>query len=123
MSMSGVSDKMEVVVASPRSLAYCLHYYVISACADNVVKPPRIKECCLHLECKLLEIKEFDDASIVLGRIVAHSSDKEVSFERGESKESIKLLSEHPLLAHVYLDHYTKISLAEEFIFPRNYKP
>lgn len=88
-----------------------------------VVKPPRIKECYLHLECKLVEIKEFDDASIVLGRIVARSADKEVSFERGKSKESIKLLSKRPLLAYVYPNHYTKISVAEEFVFPRNYKP
>ena len=88
-----------------------------------VVKPPRIKECYLHLECKLVDIKEFDDASIVLGRIVARSASQEVCFERGKSKESIKLLSKRPLLAYVYPNHYTKISVAEEFIFPRNYKP
>lgn len=87
------------------------------------VKPPRIKECSMHLECRLVEIKDLDDSSIIVGKIVARSADKEVSFERGKAKENVKLLSEHPLLAYVYPDHYTKISVAEEFIFPKNYKP
>jgi len=88
-----------------------------------VVKPPRIKECYLHLECRLLEIRDLEDSSLILGRIVARSVDKELSFERGKSKENIKLLSEHPILAYVHPDHYAKISVAEEFVFPRNYKP
>jgi flavin reductase (DIM6/NTAB) family NADH-FMN oxidoreductase RutF len=34
----------------------------------TIVKPPRIKECYLHLECKLEEIKDLDEnASIILG--------------------------------------------------------
>jgi flavin reductase (DIM6/NTAB) family NADH-FMN oxidoreductase RutF len=88
-----------------------------------VVKPPRIKECYLHLECKLVEIKDLEDSSLILGKIVARSADKEVSFERGKSKENIRLLSKRPLLAYIYPDHYTKINVAEEFIFPKNYKP
>lgn len=88
-----------------------------------VVKPPRIKECYLHLECKLVEIKDLEDSSIILGKIAARSVNKEVSFERGKSKENIRLLSKRPLLAYVYPDHYTKISVAEEFVFPKNYKP
>jgi hypothetical protein len=54
---------------------------------------------------------------------VARSADKEVSFERGKSKENIGLLSKRPLLAYIYPDHYTKINVAKEFIFPKNYKP
>jgi flavin reductase (DIM6/NTAB) family NADH-FMN oxidoreductase RutF len=88
-----------------------------------VVKPPRIKECYLHLECKVVEIKDLEDASIILGKIVARSADKEASFERGKSKENIRLLSNRPLLAYVYPDHYTKISVANNFIFPKSYKP
>ena len=88
-----------------------------------VVKPPRIKECYLHLECKLLEIKDLEDSSLILGKVVARSADKEFSFQRGKSRENIKLLLKRPLLAHVYPDHYAKISLAEEFVFSKNYKP
>jgi flavin reductase (DIM6/NTAB) family NADH-FMN oxidoreductase RutF len=88
-----------------------------------VVKPPRIKECYLHLECKLMEIKDLEDSSLIWGKIVARSADKEASFERGKSKENIRLLSKRPLLAYIYPDHYTKINVAEEFIFPKNYKP
>jgi flavin reductase (DIM6/NTAB) family NADH-FMN oxidoreductase RutF len=87
------------------------------------VKPPRIKECYLHLECRLVEIKDIEDSSLVLGNIVARSADKEVSFERGKSKENLRLLSKRPLLAYVYPDHYAKINVAEEFVFPKNYKP
>jgi hypothetical protein len=54
---------------------------------------------------------------------MARSADKKVSFERGKSKENIRLLSEHPLLAYVYPDHYAKITVAEEFVFPKKYKP
>jgi len=88
-----------------------------------IVKPPRINECYLHLECKLLEIKDLEDSSLILGKVVARSADKEVFFERGKSRENIKLLLKHPLLAYVYPDHYTKISVVEEFVFPKNYKP
>jgi flavin reductase (DIM6/NTAB) family NADH-FMN oxidoreductase RutF len=95
----------------------------LTSTPSMVVKPPRIKECYLHLECKLLEIKDLEDSSLILGRVVARSADKEVSFERGKSRENIRLLSKRPLLAYVYPDHYAKISLAEEFVFPKNYKP
>jgi len=88
-----------------------------------VVKPPRIKECKVHLECKLVEIKDLDVASIILGKIVARSATHEVSFRREKANENINLLSNHPLLAYVYPDHYTTIRVATKFVFPKNYKP
>jgi flavin reductase (DIM6/NTAB) family NADH-FMN oxidoreductase RutF len=87
------------------------------------VKPPRIKECYLHLECKLLMIKDLEDSSLILGKVVARSADEEVTFERGKSRETVRLLSKHPLLAYVYPDHYAKINAARQFVFPKNYKP
>jgi flavin reductase (DIM6/NTAB) family NADH-FMN oxidoreductase RutF len=95
----------------------------LTSISSIAVKPPRIKECYLHLECKLAEIKDLEDSSLILGKIVARSADKEASFERGKSKENIKLLTKHPLLAYVYPDHYAKIDIAEQFVFPKNYKP
>ena len=53
---------------------------------------------------------------------MARSANREVSFEQGKAKESIKILSKYPLLGYVYPDHYTKISVTEEFIFSKNYK-
>jgi len=88
-----------------------------------VVKPPRIKECRVHLECMVEEVKDLDAASIILGKIVARSANKEVSFERGKAEESINLLFNYPLLAYVYPNHYTTIRAATEFTFPKNYKP
>jgi flavin reductase (DIM6/NTAB) family NADH-FMN oxidoreductase RutF len=95
----------------------------LTSIPSMAVKPPRIKECYLHLECKLVEIKDLEDSSLILGKIVARSADKEASFERGKSKENIRLLSKRSLLAYVYPDHYAKINRVEEFIFPKNYKP
>lgn len=88
-----------------------------------VVKPPRIKECMVHLECKVVDIKDLDGDSIILGKVVARSSNREISFKREMAEESINLLSKHPLLAYVYPNHYTRIDTAEKFIFPKNYKP
>jgi len=88
-----------------------------------VVKPPRIKECMVHLECKVMDIKDLGDGSIILGKVVARSSNPEISFKRVMAEESLNLLSKHPLLAYVYPDHYTRIDTAEKFIFPKNYKP
>ncbi len=96
----------------------------LTSIPSTIVKPPRIKECYLHLECKLEEIKDLDEnASVILGKIVARSADSEASFERGKSKENINLLSKRPLLAYVYPNHCAKIDIAEEFIFPKDYKP
>lgn len=95
----------------------------LTAIPSLVVKPPRIKECFAHLECKLVEFKELDNVNIILGRVVARSASREVSFEREKAKANIRLLATHPLLAYVYPDHYTKINDAKEFVFPGNYKP
>jgi flavin reductase (DIM6/NTAB) family NADH-FMN oxidoreductase RutF len=96
----------------------------LTSTPSTIIKPPRIKECYLHLECKLEEIKDLDEnASIILGKIVARSADSQASFELGKSKENINLLSKHPLLAYVYPNHYARIDTAEEFVFPENYKP
>jgi flavin reductase (DIM6/NTAB) family NADH-FMN oxidoreductase RutF len=95
----------------------------LTSIPSMAVKPPRIKECYLHLECKLVEIKDLEDSSLILGKVVARSADKEVSFKHGKSRENIRLLSKRPLLAYVYPDHYAKINIAEEFVFPKNFKP
>jgi flavin reductase (DIM6/NTAB) family NADH-FMN oxidoreductase RutF len=88
-----------------------------------VVKTPRIKECRVHLECKVVDVKDLDDGSIILGKVVARSSDREISFKKGMDAENINLLSKYPLLVYVYPDHYTRINTVEKFIFPKNYKP
>lgn len=42
------------------------------------VKPPRIKECRAHIECKVLWVKPIGSASLVLGEIVSISAQKEI---------------------------------------------
>jgi flavin reductase (DIM6/NTAB) family NADH-FMN oxidoreductase RutF len=88
-----------------------------------VVKPPRIRECRVHLECKVVDFKDFDDGSMILGKVVSRSGDREISFKKGTAEENINLLSTHPLLTYVYPNHYARINTAEKFVFPENYKP
>jgi len=66
-----------------------------------------------------MEIKDLEDSSIILGKIVACSVDKEVSFEREKSKENIRLLSKRPFLAYVYSDHLCKDQHCLRVCFPK----
>jgi len=53
------------------------------------VKPPRIKECKLHLECAVEFTKEFGDGGLVVGRVLAASLDVD-AFD-GELKRGFTL--------------------------------
>lgn len=46
------------------------------------VKPPRIKECVAHLECKLVEKFQTGDHTIFIGEVVASSADEGAFDER-----------------------------------------
>ena len=48
------------------------------------VKPPRIKECIAHLECKLVQKLRTGDHTIFVGEVVSASVDEELfDFDRG----------------------------------------
>jgi len=62
------------------------------------VKPPRIKECKLHLECAVKFTKEFGDGGLVVGKVLAASLDLDSvdgELEKGFTlnPESLKLLT------------------------------
>ena len=46
------------------------------------VKPPRIKECVAHLECKLVNKLRTGDHTIFVGEVIASSCDEEVFDEK-----------------------------------------
>jgi len=50
------------------------------------VKPPRIKECKAHVECKVLWTKTIGSASLVLGEVVSISAHKEIERLRVKNK-------------------------------------
>jgi flavin reductase (DIM6/NTAB) family NADH-FMN oxidoreductase RutF len=50
-----------------------------TALRANKVQPPRIAECRAHLECTLVEHKDFGEEVWLLGRVVAASADSEVA--------------------------------------------
>lgn len=72
------------------------------------VKPPRIKECVAHLECKLVEKFQTGDHTIFLGEVVASSAD-EAAFDE---KLILNLEQVEPLL-QVGGDYY--VSTGEKF--------
>lgn len=57
----------------------------LTAFPSNKVKPPRIKECKAHIECKVLWTKIIGSACLVLGSIESVSISKEI--EKLEVKE------------------------------------
>jgi flavin reductase (DIM6/NTAB) family NADH-FMN oxidoreductase RutF len=68
----------------------------LTAMPSSKVRPPRIKECRAHAECKLLWHKRLgDDAIIFIGRIVALSIDEDV-FDK--EKMHMKTLDLHQML-------------------------
>ena len=50
----------------------------LTALASEKVKPPRVKECKAHMECRVLWTKVIGAASLVLGSIEAVSVDKDL---------------------------------------------
>lgn len=46
------------------------------------VRPPRIKECVAHLECKLVEKFQPGDHTVFVGEVVASSADEDVFDEK-----------------------------------------
>ena len=42
---------------------------------SEVVKPPRIAECPVHIECRIVETVETGDPTIFVGKVVAKSGD------------------------------------------------
>jgi flavin reductase (DIM6/NTAB) family NADH-FMN oxidoreductase RutF len=63
------------------------------------VKPPRIKECFGHLECRVMESHECGDHTLFVGEVVASSVDEEVM-----NGETLDILTARPIVQknHVY---------------------
>lgn len=66
----------------------------LTSCPSEKVKPPRIKECSVHVECKVLWTKPIGSSCIVLGDIVSISADKVM----GELDEKDRLAQLNPPL-------------------------
>jgi flavin reductase (DIM6/NTAB) family NADH-FMN oxidoreductase RutF len=49
----------------------------LTAVPAKRVKAPWIKECILHLECKLVDTKSYGDHTLLLGEVLAAYADKE----------------------------------------------
>jgi len=61
----------------------------LTSIPSKKVRPPRIKECVAHLECKLVEKFQTGDHTIFVGRVVAASVD-EAAFDDKESKMNLE---------------------------------
>jgi flavin reductase (DIM6/NTAB) family NADH-FMN oxidoreductase RutF len=96
----------------------------LTAIPSMKVKPPRIAECLIHLECKLIEIRDHAEYGIIVGDIVAASGNEEAVLMQGSATELInKNLSRNPLLAYITPgQHFSTIIECKKFPLPEKYK-
>ena len=96
----------------------------LTATSSVKVRPPRIKECQIHLECELVEIREYGPYGLVVGKVVAASGNEEVVLAADTNTvEFSRRLAQNPLLAYVYPNHFTAVNECRRFVFPQKYKP
>jgi flavin reductase (DIM6/NTAB) family NADH-FMN oxidoreductase RutF len=62
----------------------------LTSLASKKVKPPKIKECVAHLECKLVGKLRTGDHTIFVGEVVAASAD-ERAFNEGEKIMALEI--------------------------------
>jgi flavin reductase (DIM6/NTAB) family NADH-FMN oxidoreductase RutF len=88
------------------------------------VKPPRIAECSVHLECKLVEIRDHAEYGIIIGNVVAASGNEETVLMQGSATELVnRNLSRNPLLAYITPGHlFSTITEGKKFPLPKKYK-
>jgi flavin reductase (DIM6/NTAB) family NADH-FMN oxidoreductase RutF len=71
----------------------------LTAMASLKVKPPRIKECFGHLECKVVQKHTCGDHTLFVGEVVAASVDEKVMEDK-----ALDVLKARPIIQknHVY---------------------
>lgn len=77
------------------------------------VRPPRLHECSINLECKLVEIRDYEEYAFIVGRVVVAWIDEEKIVD--PDRPIHEQLAGFPLLAYVYPDHYAAIEQADRF--------
>lgn len=96
----------------------------LTAIPSMKVKPPRIAECLIHLECKLIEIRDHAQYGIIIGNVVTASGNKEIVLMQGSATELInENLSKNPLLVYITPgQHFNTITECKKFPLPEKYK-
>ena len=90
----------------------------------HLLKLPRIAECLIHLECKLIEIKDHAEYGIIIGNVVAASGNEETVLMQSSATEMInENLSRNPLLVYITPgQHFSKITECKKFPLPKKYR-
>jgi len=96
----------------------------LTAIPSMKVKPPRIAECSVHLECKLVEIRDHAEYGIIIGNVVAASGNEKAVLMQGSATELVnRNLSRNPLLAYITPgQHFSTITECKKFPLPKKYK-
>ncbi|HAH96593.1 MAG TPA: hypothetical protein DHD79_05350 [Firmicutes bacterium] len=77
------------------------------------VRPPLIAECRAHLECRLVEVKHYENSALFIGQVVAASVSEEALADQG-----IAALGTAPLLVYVTPSHFAGMHVARKFPYP-----
>jgi len=88
------------------------------------VRPPRISECSIHLECELMEIRDYSEYGLIVGKVVAASGNEEIVLQQGTTTDLVSQnLSKNPLLVYITPgQHLATIANCKKFPLPEKYK-
>lgn len=88
----------------------------LTAIEAQCVKPPLVAECRAHLECCLVDIRQYGDGAFIVGEVVAAAVEEEALADQG-----IAALGMAPLLVYVYPDHFAGMHVARKFPFAEGF--
>lgn len=95
--------------STPDEVAAC----GLTTTAAKLVRPPLVAECRAHLECRLVDIRQYGNGAFVVGEVLAAAVEEEALADQG-----ISALGMAPLLVYVYPNHFAGMHVARKFPFP-----
>lgn len=84
----------------------------LTTAAAQTVRPPLVAECRAHLECRLVDIRQYGAGAFVVGEVLAASVEEEALADQGASA-----LGMAPLLVYVSPNHFAGMHVARKFPF------
>lgn len=87
-----------------------LEYLNLTGIEAKKVNVPLIQECFFHLECKLIEMRHYENGVLIIGEVVAACGNKDSIIYNTET-------SNPDIFSYVYPDHY--VNIKDATLYPR----
>lgn len=85
--------------------------------AQNV-RVPLIAECRAHLECRLVDMRQYGDELFIVGEVLGAAVEEDALADQG-----VSAIGMAPLMAFVHPGHFAGLHVARKFPFPEGQKP